>query len=565
MFYFFRKERAEKEYDLFQQLLSILDEKNIAEQGLDFELVKSRFLKFQKSHEHKTEFMERSLKSAERELERIIRELDEAKIDIKEAETSKGIFLANVSHELRTPLNAILGYSQILQRDSEWFSEVHRNGINIIQKSGTHLLSIINEILDFTKLDAHKTELVTSPFNLVQTINQVVAMMEVRAREKGLDFQQDISKEIPQFLSGDEQKLKQILINLLGNAIKFTDSGMVSIVIRREAEDNYFFSVQDSGVGIDSTEQKNIFEAFYQTTGNGNKSKQSGTGLGLAISKRLVELLGGELTVVSQLGNGSSFSFSISLPENKETAKNLSKKSKIDGYEGEKREILILGNDPESRFLIQDTLRRLDFSVLEVQSTEEAMNKINSDRPDLIIIDFKKPFESYLDFVKRIKIMESELQRGYDPNLESFPQAMRILATSVSVLKEDQERMLASGCDSFLCKPFSNVDLCEEIERLLQIKWTVNYKNKIQNTDSMLNNQRSYLDQNLYDQFNFFALKGDIKGIKNLAEEISHQRQDYQQFTKKVLHLSSQFQINAIRELLCQYAPGNMKDSDIKS
>ena len=520
LFYIWNKEKKEKVQNIYN------------------DLIKNRFIKFTKSYDHKYEYIERNLNNAERELEKLNTELDEANIDVDDVENSKGTFLANVSHELRTPLNAILGYSQILERDSEWFSESHRNGIKTIQQSGEHLLNIINEILDFSKLDAHKTELENIPFKLSKTVLQLKGMIEVRAHEKGLNYEQNINDSLPEFVSGDEQKLKQILLNLLGNAIKFTESGKVALSITKKSEDIYCFAVDDSGAGINWDDQKNIFEAFYQIN-TGSKSKQTGTGLGLSISKRLVELMGGELKVQSESGKGSRFFFEIKLLEPQEHIETNTSES-VDGYLGDKREILILGKDTESRFLILDTLRRLGFSVNEVGDKEKAITQVKLKRPDLIIIDFMKPFEDLLDFVRQIKILEAKRLRGYDPNLQSVPKSIKIIATSVSIIKEEQDMMLKVGCDSFLCKPFSNAELCEEIQNLLKIKWTINYKSQISEPETSDNTHQS-LDQGIYNQFLDLAKKGDIRKIKNLAITVSDQHPDYQAFCKKVLQLCSQF------------------------
>ena len=232
-----------------------------------------------------------------------------ARDEAESANRAKSVFLANVSHELRTPLNGILGYTQILQMDKK-LGEQHQKEIHIIHQSGTYLLTLINDILDLSRMEADKMTLYPDNFYFTHMIHGVVDLFRLQAIQKQLQFNYYTLTPLPEIVYGDEKRLRQVLINLLSNAIKFTDSGYVSLSIQVQQE-QFIFKIEDSGIGIDADEQKRIFRPFKQT---GNKHKKSeGTGLGLAISQRLVELMGGTLKVQSMLGKGSHFWFDLQI------------------------------------------------------------------------------------------------------------------------------------------------------------------------------------------------------------------------------------------------------------
>jgi signal transduction histidine kinase/DNA-binding response OmpR family regulator len=474
------------------------------------------------------------------------------------ADKTKGIFLANVSHELRTPLNAILGYSQILERDSEWFSETHRNGIQIIKRSGEHLLKVINEILDYSKLEAEKATLDTVEFDLKSLLNEVSAMIDVRAREKGLDFRQMLSTNLPSLVQGDQQKIKQVLLNLLSNAIKFTEKGKVTITAETTDKLYYYFAIEDSGEGIAQENQHKVFEAFHQIQSS-NSSTRVGTGLGLSIASRMVNLMGGTLKLESEPGKGSKFSFEIKLHPVETNKENTTGTLEIEGYEGDKKEILVLGNDIDSRFLILESLRRLEFAVIEATKKEEALIKCRSNRPDLVIIDFKKPFNEYFDFLCEFKAMEAYMKRRYDPNIQKLPEPVKILATSVSINMEEQDQMFAKGCDLFLQKPFQERELFDAVRALLNIHWKEKNIPTYKNKSTITSDQKRYLDLDTYQEFDICLKRGDIRGVKEIANRLIEERPDYANFAKKVLQFCLQFQINALRELITQYAPGSIE------
>ncbi len=476
----------------------------------------------------------------------------------KNLKKSRETFLANMSHELRTPLNAILGYSQILERDAEWFSEIHRNGISVIKQSGEHLLNIINEILDFSKLNAGKTDLELKEFDLKAMVNQLKTMVEVRAREKALDFRVLTSKNLPYKVLGDEQKLKQVLINLLTNGIQFTESGSVILKIEIQDPTQFQFSVEDTGDGISREDHVKVFEAFHQIkTG---KPRRSGTGLGLSISSKMVSLMGGRLEVKSEKGSGSCFSFKIKMqPVMQKTATEEQENFQIQGYEGDRKQILILGEDSQSRFLLGENLRRLNFRIIEAENPEEAKIRIKKSAPDLIILDCIKPLPQFSNFVEWVKNIDALLERSSDPNLQNPPSPTKMIAASVSIDPNDSSKFIEMGCDCFLQKPYNGNDLQDAVQSLLDIHWTQYQKQSLTKREHSSVQQKTYLDKELYKNFHLLSQKGDIRGIKNQALSLLKEREDYKQFAKKVLQLSEQFQINAIRDLIDNYAPGKIE------
>ncbi|MGL4879493.1 MAG: sensor histidine kinase, partial [Waterburya sp.] len=282
----------------------------------------------------------------------------------KNANQAKSEFLANMSHELRTPLNGILGYAQIL-RESDTMSEKELKGVDIIHQCGTHLLTLINDILDLSKIEARKMELHFTEFYLALFLQGVVEICSIKAKQKGIEFVYEANEHLPQTVEGDDQRLRQVLINLLGNAIKFTDFGAVTFKVYKVKDNLIRFCIQDTGVGMSKEQLAKIFLPFEQV-GSMNK-KTEGTGLGLTISHQIVEMMGSELKVTSELDKGSIFWFDVNL---KEVAVNhkilqfcqLTDTNAITGFKGIKSKILVVDAHWENRSVVVNLLEPLGFT-----------------------------------------------------------------------------------------------------------------------------------------------------------------------------------------------------------
>ncbi|MCZ6675760.1 MAG: ATP-binding protein, partial [Candidatus Poribacteria bacterium] len=344
------------------------------------------------------ENLEKHVEERTKELQQEIIECRQAEEAAETANRAKSEFLANMSHELRTPLNAILGYAQILQKESG-LTPKQKKELSTIQRSGDHLLSLINDILDLSKIEADKMELNLSDFHFPPMLKNIADLFRVRAEQKGITLHYEPLSDLPVAVRGDEQKLRQVLMNLLSNAVKFTDTGGVAFKVGYH-EDNIRFQIEDTGVGIAQESLEDIFESFQQV---GKKSLTTkGTGLGLSISKQLVKLMGGELRVNSELGADSTFWFELALPEVKEIAATASsdespscgrtnRAQTVMGYEGQRRKVLIVEDNAENRDLLANMLAPLDFELLEAVDGKQGVAKTIDWHPDLILMDLRMP------------------------------------------------------------------------------------------------------------------------------------------------------------------------------
>ncbi len=373
----------------------------------------------------------------------LIQKEENLKDAIKDAEfanNSKSIFLANMSHELRTPLNAILGFTSLLEKSKNIDTQEKEN-LNIIKNSGNHLLSIINEILELSKIEVGKIELTNNDFDLYSMIEEIKMMFISRFETKSLTFTIDIDDNVPQFIHSDQQRLKQILINLFGNALKFTQKGYVKCSIKYK-HNKLYFAVEDTGMGISKKYQKKIFKPFEQISSN--KFTKNGTGLGLAITKELISLLGGKIDLKSELDKGSTFSFSIKFK--KTTIEHLD--TKIDKDEiyikdDMKLTVLVADDIKENRNLLVQILKQYDIQTIEAKDGKEVLDILDTVEVDLVFMDIIMP---NLNGYETIKVMKNS------DKLDSIP----IVVVSANVFEEDKKKALYLGIDSFLPKPIND-------------------------------------------------------------------------------------------------------------
>jgi Signal transduction histidine kinase len=392
-------------------------------------------------------------------------ELQTAKELADEANRAKSTFLANMSHELRTPLNGVIGYAQVLQKSPDIVPR-DRDRLRIVQTSGEHLLRMINEVLDFSKIEAGKLELRPAPFHLPQLLNDIATAFEARATQKELAFALDAEPDLPAMVVGDAQKLRQVLDNLLGNAVKFTSTGRIALRVARcpslnshpsTLNSSLAFTIEDTGVGISEKDQANLFQPFHQPADG--RPPEPGTGLGLAIAKRLVELMGGHLTVESAPGVGSTFSFTLSLDElsSDTPAPEPAQRSPV-GYRGDRRRLLVVDDVAINRSVLVELLSPLGFELREASSGPEALAIFAEFRPDLVFLDLRMPGMNGLEVAARLRPSPAK-------------RTPILIAMSASVLSFNRDKALAAGCDDFLPKPFRETDLIAKLALHLGLVW----------------------------------------------------------------------------------------------
>ncbi len=399
------------------------------------------------------------------------RKLLEAKEHAEAANMAKSEFLANMSHELRTPLNAILGFSELLCRESELPPEQLGN-LKAIGRSGEHLLSLINDVLEFSKIEAGRIVLHPENFDLHHLLLDLEEMFRLRAQQKGLslDFKKD--NHIPQYIHTDQNKLRQILINLLGNAVKFTEAGGITLrVTKKEPEEQtrnnvclLGFEVIDTGMGISQEEEDNIFDAFFQAVDQ--RSSHAGTGLGLPISRKFVKLMDGLLVVSSQVGKGTSFAFSIPVElADGSDARPSMHKDRVTGIEKgqQKFRLLVVEDNEYNRRLLVTLLRNVGFEVQEAANGMEGMDIWKKWNPHLIWMDMRMPVMDGYQATRKIKNSPG----GKDTI---------IIALTASAFEEDRHKMITHGCDNFVRKPFRESIIFEMIQKHLGVRYI--YKNK---------------------------------------------------------------------------------------
>ena len=364
------------------------------------------------------------------------------------ANRAKSEFLANMSHELRTPLNAVLGYAQLLRRDDDATPE-QRQRAAIIQQSGEHLLTVINDILDISKIEAGKMEIAPAELRLLPLLKSIADMIAPRAHSRDIDFQVDFSPSLPAAISTDEKRIRQILLNLLSNAVKFTERGHVRFTVAREGS-HLLFRVSDTGLGIAPENQEAIFEPFLQLPG---QAQNEGTGLGLAISRRIARKLGGDILVRSTLGQGSEFTLRIPCIETPSPLLPATPSSAPLQAHGL---ILVADDRPENRSILRAMLEPLGFEILEASNGRIALDLARTRTPDLILMDLLMP---ELDGFEAVRLLKA------DPALASIP----VVAVSASVYDQTQAESLCAGCQGFLPTPVNFDALLVLVQSLLHL------------------------------------------------------------------------------------------------
>jgi PAS domain S-box-containing protein len=381
---------------------------------------------------------------------------------LQQANRAKSVFLANMSHEIRTPMNAILGFSQLMLRDQDLTSQQCQY-LGTINRSGEHLLALINDVLEMSKIEAGRTTLNSSTFDLPVLFNDLEMMFRVRTNEKRISFSVEMIGDVPQYIVGDINKLRQVFINVLGNAVKFTEQGGIAVRVRVDREStrgpDLRVEVEDTGPGISRDDQDKLFRHFEQTkTG---QQTGTGTGLGLAISQEFIRLMGGAITVTSQVGKGSVFVIQLPLKEGEAQAVQTHDKPRhvlrLQPGQAQCR-VLIADDIEDNRQLLAQLLAPLGFEIRLATNGVEAVQEFESWQPHLILMDFRMPVMDGHEAIRRIRPMVG----GREP---------KIIAVTASAMEENRQALMEIGADDFISKPFREAELLQKIHDHLGLEY----------------------------------------------------------------------------------------------
>ncbi|MDY7013520.1 MAG: PAS domain-containing protein, partial [Cyanobacteriota bacterium] len=508
--------------------------------------------------------------------------LAEAKEAAEVANRTKSEFLANMNHELRTPLNGILGYAQILQRDPETQPK-QQKGLGVIHQCGSHLLTLINDILDLSKLEVQKMTLYPQDFHLANFLSTTVEICRIKAEQKGIAFHYQPADNLPTATYADDKRLRQVLLNLLSNAVKFTDFGSVTFSVevvrhfssvldstsnkkpktknqKRTLDDqeqmtndqlpitNYQlpitrirFQVEDTGIGIPPEKLQTIFLPFEQA---GKRDRNSeGTGLGLAISQQIVQMMGSTIKVSSTPGQGSIFRFEVDLPAAADwLSQTTTAQQKIVGYQGKRYTILVVDDRPENRAVVIGMLKPLGFKTIEADDGQTGLDRAIQNRPDLIVTDVRMSQMDGLEMTRRLRQL---------PDFARLP----IIASPASLSRVEMQDTFDAGCSSFLPKPIEFSGLLGELQRHLELQWI--YETASEAADSSAGaSEPAELVVPPSEELAFLyqaARDGFMTDIQQEANRLKQLNPEYGPFANQLLKLSQQFDDEAILNLLASH------------
>jgi signal transduction histidine kinase/CheY-like chemotaxis protein len=434
--------------------------------------------------------------------------LQNAKDIAESANQAKSRYLAGLSHELRTPLNVLLGYAQLLSQDEE-LPKRQRETLSIVKRNGDHLADLIEGLLEISKIEAGKVNLQRDNFNLRKILQQLVEMFEMQASQKGLLFNFIIDRRVPEFVSTDKQRLRQIIINLISNAIKYTETGSVTLEVNYRSE-VAIFTITDTGVGISQDDQELVFKPFEQVRNNHTRAI-GGTGLGLTISRSLAELLGGDITLKSNIGQGSTFTFKLMLSKLREAPSEPEyAKTKAVSYKGETKKILVVDDDPNQRRLMSDLLTPLGFVVLTAEDTEEGFKHLSNSTISLVLLDVRMPIMNGWEMVKKIRAQNM---------------LMPVLMVSANARDAEYNLQAEGHHNDYLAKPVNLDTLLGKIGQLLKLEWQYKEISSVKKLakKSVSSNQetnKKYISSEQYHELIALAEIGYLSGFNDKLAEI---------------------------------------------
>jgi len=447
----------------------------------------------------------------ENRVEERTHQLKKARDEALSASRLKSIFLANMSHEIRTPMNAILGYAQLLQQ-SQLNSEQTRK-LKIIDKSGNHLLELINDILELSKIEAGSLEISTSNFNLLELIQSVENMFKIRCDEKDIQWSMHCFTQSPVLVKGDQGKLRQILINLLANACKFTDKGEVLFKVENLSHNRYKFLVKDTGIGIEKEALSQIFDAFHQEKQGIIKG---GTGLGLSITKQYVDLISGDLKVDSEPGKGSIFYFEIELEKadasfNTQVAEPENTNFSI--ISKQSLTAMIVEDNQDNTELLSNILKPLGFNLTLAENGQEALNAIKNSCPDIVFMDIRMPVMDGLEAIKKIRLTHSSTQ-------------LKCIAVTASTLQHSSKHYLDAGFDLFISKPYRFDEIYHAVKDILNLELTMHKQSNKPIQEKSAHNKSSppakiKLEQDFINRLSQAAEYSQLTELKNLLQQFN--------------------------------------------
>ena len=454
------------------------------------------------------------------------RALQEAKAAAEAANQAKSRYLSGISHELRSPLNSLLGYAQLLEKDNH-LSDKHRESVLIIRRSGEYLADLIEGLLDISKIEAGRLDILPSEVQFPALLEQIVSMFQLQADKKHIDFSYEFGSKLPEYVRVDEKHLRQILINLLSNAIKFTTQGSVRFTVDYRSE-TAIFTVEDTGRGIDIEDQERIFDPFEQVH-NPDFTAVPGTGLGLTITRLLTEIMGGDISLTSELNKGSVFKVQLLMGSVREPTLIPVSQKDIEGYSGDRKLLMVVDDDPVHRQMMMNILEPIGFTVTEASNAMDCLAKTEQYLPDLFMLDVSMPGMNGLQLARALR----------DKNIRK-----PIIFISANVREGDAVQHEDYGQDDYLPKPINIDYLFEKIGAILDLNWRY-VRAPIASAATVSFSSNDFVESDYPPLSDRLTLKGmaEVKYEKGLADRIN---------LLEELTLASPAFIRRIRELLKQ-------------